>query len=134
MGLDQDTLLRYIAQDTAEATNPHYSYTTDMAEIFRLTDYQRTQMKHDPVMVIQFAQHMIYPIARRKYDSLNGYNETLALEAGNGGVSGNGKPSRVVMNVDIWRSLNNRPFQRWIDPETDILKLVGIRSHGAVID
>ncbi|XP_013414205.1 vitamin K-dependent gamma-carboxylase [Lingula anatina] len=67
----------------------------------RLTDRQVKMMLTDAELILQLVDH----IKQRP------------------GKDTNLKPGTFGVHIDMWRSLNGRPFQRWIDPETDLTKV-----------
>ena len=67
----------------------------------RLTDYQREIMKKDPVCIVDFAKKFVPPICKELNFS-NSINNVY---------------------VDAWRSVNGRPFQRWFEPDVNLLSL-----------
>jgi hypothetical protein len=77
--------VRWLAAESFSNDNATiYSFTSDM-EIARLTDYQRQQMKHDPVLLLNFAQIVIKPAMQKLLASPD-----------------------VEITIDVWRSVNNR--------------------------
>lgn len=100
----QDTFLRFYARDARDTANPptYYSFASSMPNI-KLTDFQRTQMKRDPMMITQFVHFFILPFMAKQYPQI--------------------PAEKLIVTCDAWRSLNNRPFQRWIDPNTDLAQI-----------
>ncbi len=79
----QDTLVRWLAsENSVENSLPVYSFSSEM-NVVRLTDYQRQQMKHDPVLLLNYAQKVIKPAMEKK-------------------------GSNFTITIDAWKSVNNR--------------------------
>ncbi|KAI8505229.1 hypothetical protein Bbelb_173380 [Branchiostoma belcheri] len=62
---------------------------------YQLNARQMKRMITDPEMILQYAQYL-----------------------GREHMQTTGSPASV--RLDMWRSLNNRPFQRWVDPSVDL--------------
>ncbi|XP_066300567.1 vitamin K-dependent gamma-carboxylase-like [Branchiostoma lanceolatum] len=62
---------------------------------YQINARQMKRMLTDPELILQYAQHL-----------------------GREHLQTTGSPASV--RLDMWRSLNNRPFQRWIDPSVDL--------------
>lgn len=60
-------------------------------------------MKRDPMMITQFVHFFVLPFMAKQYPQI---------------------PSdKLIVTCDAWRSVNNRPFQRWIDPKVDLAQI-----------
>jgi len=95
----EDTLVKWLVKDNENKEVPprFWSIQSSMRGV-NLTDYVREQLKQDPLMIQDFSHSFAVPFSR----SL--------------GLSPN-----ISVFVEAWRSLNGRPFQRWIDPNADLL-------------
>ena len=81
----EDTLVRWLASESFSNENTTiYSFTSDM-DMVKLTDYQRQQMKHDPVLLLNFAQIVVKPSMQKLLPN-----------------------SDIQITIDAWKSVNNR--------------------------
>lgn len=64
----------------------------------------------DPDMLLQLA----------KKSSENSPAASRSRSSGGGAAGGNTPPRSPHSHVDAWKSINGRPFARWIDPSVDV--------------
>ena len=96
----EETLTKWIAIDSSSNSQLWIDSYVNDPNYLRIIPHQRQVLGYDPPLMQQFAREHVLPIVILQHN--------VSLEN-----------TRVYVNS--WRSLNGKPFQRWIKPDLDLL-------------